>query len=76
MVSRKATKGWRGQKQIWFAMRFTGDEREIDLNQHHEIEFDAWRWGPLAEAPELIAPFKRTAYEQVVAAFAHIGAAA
>jgi hypothetical protein len=30
----------------------------------------------LAEAPGLIVPFKRAAYEQVVAAFAHIGAAA
>ncbi len=76
LIGGKVAKGWRGQKQIWFALRFTGDESEIDLNQHHEIEFDAWRWGPLAEAPELIAPFKRAAYEQVVAAFAHIGASA
>ena len=75
MVGKKIAKGWRGQKQIWFAMRFTGEESEIDLEQHHEIEFDAWRWGALAEAPDLIVPFKREAYRQVVAAFTHIGAA-
>jgi putative (di)nucleoside polyphosphate hydrolase len=66
----KATRGWSGQKQKWFAFRFTGEESEIDLESHGDIEFDAWRWGPLAEAPDLIVPFKRPVYEQVVAAFA------
>lgn len=66
----KSARGWDGQKQIWFAFRFTGDEAEIDLARHEEIEFDAWRWGRLDEAPDLIVPFKRAAYEQVVAAFA------
>ena len=66
----KQARGWKGQKQKWFAFRFTGDESEIDLEQHAEIEFDAWRWGRLDEAPDLIVPFKRKAYEQVVAAFA------
>lgn len=66
----KGKKAWDGQKQVWFAFRFIGDEAEIDLNQHQEIEFDAWRWGDLAEACDLIVPFKRAAYEQVVAAFA------
>lgn len=62
-------KGWIGQKQIWFALRFDGDEREIDLDAHGVAEFDAWRWGRLAEAPELVVPFKRNAYEHVVRAF-------
>lgn len=66
----KQARGWQGQKQKWFAFRFTGEESEIDLEQHAEIEFDAWRWGRLDEAPDLIVPFKRKAYEQVVAAFA------
>lgn len=68
----KQARGFRGQKQAWFAFRFTGDEAEIDLEQHEEVEFDAWRWGDLADAPDLIVPFKRAAYEQVVAAFSHI----
>ena len=66
----KAARGWSGQKQKWFAFRFTGQESEIDLETHGDIEFDAWRWGRLDEAPDLIVPFKRPAYEQVVAAFA------
>ena len=66
----KAARGWAGQKQKWFAFRFTGAESEIDLAQHEEIEFDAWRWGALSDAPDLIVPFKRESYEQVVSAFA------
>lgn len=66
----KQARGFAGQKQKWFAFRFTGDDSEIDLEAHGEIEFDAWRWGRLDEAPNLIVPFKRKAYEQVVAAFA------
>jgi putative (di)nucleoside polyphosphate hydrolase len=67
---REKRKPWNGQRQTWFAFRFTGDDAEIDLNQHEEVEFDAWRWGELSEACDLIVPFKRAAYEQVVAAFA------
>lgn len=65
----KAARGWKGQKQAWFAMRFTGQDSEIDLEAHGEIEFDAWRWADLDEALDAIVPFKRAAYEQVVAAF-------
>ena len=65
----KQARGFAGQKQKWFAFRFTGDESEIDLETHGDIEFDAWRWGPLSDAPDLIVPFKRDCYEQVVAAF-------
>lgn len=66
----KSARGWKGQKQKWFAFRFTGEESEIDLEQHDEIEFDAWRWGRLDEAPDLIVPFKREAYQVVVSTFA------
>tara|TARA_R110000868_G_scaffold32607_2_gene118640 strand:- start:2334 stop:2831 length:498 start_codon:yes stop_codon:yes gene_type:complete len=59
-----------GQKQRWFAFRFLGRDSDIDLNRHAEVEFDAWRWGELSEIPDLIIPWKRDVYEQVVHAFA------
>ena len=71
---REGRKPWDGQRQMWFAYRFTGEDAEIDLNQHDEVEFDAWRWGALSEACDLIVPFKRSAYEQVVAAFGQFAA--
>jgi putative (di)nucleoside polyphosphate hydrolase len=70
----KAWRGWRGQKQVWFAFRFDGDDAEFDLAAHHEPEFDAWRWAHLEETPELVVPFKRAAYEVVASAFAPFAA--
>lgn len=65
----KRARGFKGQKQVWFAFRFEGQDTEFDLSAHHEPEFEAWRWARLVESPDLIVPFKRAAYEAVVAAF-------
>ena len=72
----KIAKGYRGQTQAWFAFRFEGEEAEIDLAAHVHPEFDAWRWARLEEAIDLVVPFKRDAYIQVVAAFQGWAAAA
>jgi putative (di)nucleoside polyphosphate hydrolase len=70
---------YRGQKQKWFALRFDGDEREIDVlhpgGGKHKPEFSEWRWEKLERLPGLIVPFKRQVYEGVVNAFRDIGAA-
>ncbi len=76
-TSGKPWKGrYRGQTQKWFAFAFEGDEREIDILRPgggaHKAEFDGWRWEPLANLAELVIPFKRPVYDQVIAAFAHL----
>ena len=71
----KALRGWKGQKQVWFAFRFEGTDGDFDLTAHGPPEFDAWRWALLEEAAELIVPFKRAAYERVVEAFGTFAAA-
>jgi putative (di)nucleoside polyphosphate hydrolase len=66
---------YRGQKQKWYALRFTGPESEIDVAHPpggHEPEFSEWRWEPIRNLPDLIIPFKRKVYERVVAAFSHL----
>jgi len=63
---------YRGQKQKWFALRFTGDEREINITAPaggHELEFIDWRWVNMADLPDLVVPFKREIYERIVAEF-------
>ncbi len=63
---------FRGQRQKWFAFRFTGHDREIDVTLAHEgapQEFSEWRWAELVETPLLVAPFKRTVYEHVAEVF-------
>lgn len=66
---------YRGQTQRWYAFRFEGDESEIAINPPpggHEAEFDAWAWKPMQALPDLIVPFKREVYEEVVAAFRYL----
>lgn len=63
---------FRGQKQKWFALRFTGDDSEIDIANPgggHEPEFIAWRWAQVSDLPGLVVPFKRGIYERVVREF-------
>ncbi|WP_374307217.1 RNA pyrophosphohydrolase [Dongia sp.] len=62
---------YRGQKQKWFAFRFTGNDGEIDINGEHP-EFSEWRWADLKKTPDFIVGFKRPLYEQVVKAFQHL----
>ena len=59
---------FRGQKQKWLAMRFTGKPGDIDLKTEHP-EFAAWKWLTMDELPNLIVPFKRDTYKKVIAAF-------
>ncbi|MDM9621253.1 RNA pyrophosphohydrolase [Rhizobium sp. S96] len=66
---------FRGQTQRWFAFRFEGDESEIAINPPpggHAAEFDAWEWKPMEALPDLIVPFKRQVYDQVVSEFRHL----
>ena len=69
-----ALKGkYRGQRQRWFAYRFTGEDSEINVTAPGDgsmpAEFDKWRWESLEALPQLIVPFKKQAYLEVVTAF-------
>jgi putative (di)nucleoside polyphosphate hydrolase len=70
-----AGKAWggryQGQAQKWFAVRFLGEESEIDIvpPAGHKAEFTEWRWVSLAEVADLIVPFKRSVYLKVIEAF-------
>ncbi len=59
---------YRGQRQKWFALRFTGTDSDIDLDTA-EPEFSAWKWVALDEVPLLIVDFKRLVYQRIVAEF-------
>ena len=78
-VARKAWRGkYRGQRQKWFALRFEGEDGEINIDapDGHKAEFDAWRWERMDRLPDLIIPFKRPVYERVVMEFSRYAAPA
>ncbi|MBN8937158.1 MAG: RNA pyrophosphohydrolase [Rhizobiales bacterium] len=72
-IGQNAWKGrYRGQKQKWYALRFTGRDSEINVENPgdgHDPEFIDWRWEPMENLPDLVVPFKRNTYVQVVRNF-------
>jgi len=62
---------YRGQRLKWMAMRFLGDDREINVATAH-AEFCEWRWLKSTEVLQLVVPFKREVYAQALAEFADL----
>jgi len=63
------TRKWRGQRQNWFALRFSGKDSDVNIAATRPQEFSDWRWGELSETTNLIIPFKRTVYEELAKEF-------
>jgi putative (di)nucleoside polyphosphate hydrolase len=59
---------YRGQRQKWIAMRFLGEDSDINIRTA-EPEFASWKWLAMEALPRLIVPFKRDTYAKVIAAF-------
>nr|AIW81355.1 NUDIX hydrolase [uncultured bacterium TB303_p] len=62
---------WRGQRQTWFLMRFTGEDSDVNIETAHQ-EFRAWQWIDPQELPTVIVPFKEKLYRNIVAEFAEL----
>ncbi|HWW66064.1 MAG TPA: RNA pyrophosphohydrolase [Sphingomonadaceae bacterium] len=60
---------YRGQQQTWFLARFLGTDADVNLATPHP-EFRAWKWAEPKDLPDLIVPFKRKLYEDVLSEFA------
>ena len=60
---------YRGQRQTWFLMRFNGSDDDVDIATRHQ-EFRAWRWAAPDQLVDLIVPFKKELYRNVIAEFA------
>lgn len=57
-----------GQRQKWFVMRFLGQDSDIDIATEHP-EFSEWKWAERHTLPDLIVPFKRQLYIDVLREF-------
>ncbi len=62
---------YKGQKQVWYAVRFTGNDAEINIDppphSDHDKEFETWQWTPVDQVVDHVVSFKRGVYAQVVA---------
>ncbi len=59
---------YRGQRQFWFLARFVGEDSDIDIATDHP-EFREWKWAAPDTLPDLIVPFKRKLYRDIVQEF-------
>lgn len=64
--NRSHNKSYRGQKQIWYLLKFVGKDHNINVKYHKEQEFDAWRWINYWEPIELVIDFKQDVYHKAL----------
>lgn len=57
---------FRGQRQKWYALRFLGQDSDVNIATEHP-EFKAWKWTGLDELADMIVPFKRQLYHDLIA---------
>lgn len=62
---------YRGQKQKWFLLRYTGTDEQVNIDTE-EPEFAAWKWLAPEELVDNIVPFKRDVYIAVLKAFREV----
>ena len=60
---------YRGQRQTWYLARFAGSDEDVNLAAHDPAEFCDWKWLDPEQLPEMIIPFKKPVYRQVLEAF-------
>jgi len=63
---RRPQNPFRGQKQVWFLLRFLGDDACVRLNTCERPEFDDWRWVDYWSPLEHIIEFKRDVYRRAL----------
>ena len=60
---------YKGQDQDWYLARFLGHDGDLNIATKHP-EFREWKWIEPQQLPDLIVPFKRDLYRQLLSEFA------
>ena len=62
-IRRDARGHYKGQKQIWYLLRLTGHDWDLNLRATNHPEFDAWRWNDYWVPLDVVVEFKRAVYQ-------------
>ena len=65
-IKREIRGHYRGQKQIWFLLRMTGRDCDVNLRMTDHPEFDAWRWHNYWVPLDVVIEFKRDVYQRAL----------
>ena len=68
-IIKKLNTDYRGQRQKWIALRFMGQDHEIQLEAHSHPEFSQWKWIPINKLLDYVVPFKREVYARIMQEF-------
>lgn len=66
MVRRNQRPRCIGQKQVWFLLKFIGEESALRLDLSDEPEFDEWRWVDFWYPMDHVVSFKRSVYQRAL----------
>jgi putative (di)nucleoside polyphosphate hydrolase len=66
LIGRLWSGKYRGQRQKWFALKFLGEDKDINLVAHETPEFSDWKWVKINELVNLVVPFKKALYGDIV----------
>jgi len=55
-----------GQKQVWFLLRFLGDDSAFSLDSCPEPEFCTWKWVDFWYPADNVIAFKRAVYRKAL----------
>ena len=56
---------YKGQKQKWFIMKFTGNRKDINIKTKHP-EFLDWKWIEPSKLPDIVVDFKVNVYKKIL----------
>jgi len=65
-VRRDGASRYKGQKQIWFLLKFVGNDSDVLLTNSDKPEFDSWRWDNFWSPLKQVIDFKREVYEKAL----------
>ena len=65
-VRRDGASRYKGQKQIWFLLKFVGKDSDVLLTNSDKPEFDSWRWDNFWSPLKQVIDFKREVYEKAL----------
>ena len=63
---RKVNNLYKGQKQIWFLLKFLGNENDIYLKNSPKPEFDNWSWVDYWKPNKEVIDFKKDVYSKAL----------
>ena len=65
-VRRDGASQYKGQKQIWFLLKFVGNDSDVLLTNSDKPEFDSWRWDDFWSPLKQVIDFKREVYKKAL----------